>query len=90
MEMTDSSQQNCGCGPQELVAQTHQAARNSGIPYGGENALVRYDTSAYAQVESESPGLLAFYYLRLCSDLMTNDVNWSNFCQFVTAMGYIS
>ncbi|GIQ81671.1 glycoside hydrolase, family 14, partial [Kipferlia bialata] len=52
LEMTDASQAkfNAGCMPEELVRQTMDDAYGY-TTYSGENALTRYDWSAYATVE---------------------------------------
>jgi beta-amylase len=89
LEMRDSEQPaSCLCGPEELVGQTLQAAKNAGIGYEGENALPRYDTSAYQQIQYESNRVMriqGFDYLRLDSTLLSGG-NWNNFISFVKQM----
>eukprot|EP00295_Goniomonas_pacifica_P040137 CAMPEP_0175994744 /NCGR_PEP_ID=MMETSP0108-20121206/54757_1 /TAXON_ID=195067 ORGANISM="Goniomonas pacifica, Strain CCMP1869" /NCGR_SAMPLE_ID=MMETSP0108 /ASSEMBLY_ACC=CAM_ASM_000204 /LENGTH=452 /DNA_ID=CAMNT_0017326811 /DNA_START=1 /DNA_END=1359 /DNA_ORIENTATION=+ len=76
MEMLDASQpSDCDCGPQELVAQTKQAAINANVPYGGENALPFLDAGGYKQVEAAASELGkpidAFSFLRLTQQLVS-------------------
>eukprot|EP00698_Gefionella_okellyi_P012059 TRINITY_DN3220_c0_g1_i2.p1 TRINITY_DN3220_c0_g1~~TRINITY_DN3220_c0_g1_i2.p1 ORF type:complete len:415 (-),score=75.70 TRINITY_DN3220_c0_g1_i2:1163-2407(-) len=90
MEMLDSEQPaSCDCGPQQLVAQTRTDAWAAGLHYGGENALARYDQTAYQTIEAASDvgGRLisAFTYLRLDSTLLTGS-NWQVFSSFVSNM----
>lgn len=89
LEMKDSEQQNCNCAPEELVHQTEYSAKNYNVKYFGENALQRYDTTAYNQILSESyytgQAIGGFTYLRL-SDTLFQGSNWSNFCNFVNSM----
>jgi len=88
LEMKDSEQQNCGCAPQELVKQTKQAAQYFNIPYSGENALPRYDNTAYSQILSQATSvkiLHSFTYLRLGNALFDNN-NWNSFKSFVQSM----
>ena len=63
------------------------AAARVGIPYGGENALARYDSTAYATVQraAQTDHLRAFYYLRL-SDILLQSGNLDTFALFVNAM----
>eukprot|EP01130_Rhizamoeba_saxonica_P002259 TRINITY_DN1209_c0_g1_i2.p1 TRINITY_DN1209_c0_g1~~TRINITY_DN1209_c0_g1_i2.p1 ORF type:complete len:420 (-),score=92.22 TRINITY_DN1209_c0_g1_i2:25-1284(-) len=89
LEMKDNEQQNCNCAPAELVGQTMYAAKDSNIPYSGENALPRYDVGAYQQIEYETTRvrpLHAFTYLRLTDELLQNGDNWNNFKSFVGRM----
>ena len=91
MEMRDNEQPaSCACGPAELVDQTENEAFSHNIGYGGENALPRYDTTAYQQIQSQSyragsKPISSFTYLRL-SDTLFQGQNWSNFCNFVQTM----
>jgi beta-amylase len=90
LEMKDSEQPSeCKCGPYELVQQTKQAAKNSKGHFSGENALQRYDTTAYNTIKDQATSLNwnidAMTYLRLTDELMS-DSNWDNFKNFVNDM----
>ena len=90
LEMKDSEQPaECKCGPYELVQQTKQAALNYKGSYSGENALQRYDQTAYDTIKNQATSLgtdiEAFTYLRLTDDLMSG-VNWDTFAAFVSDM----
>lgn len=90
LEMQDSEQPaSCACGPVELVGQTMTQALNAGLKYSGENALVRYDNTAYSQIEYESDRIYhpinGFTYLRLSPTLLQGQ-NWNNFKGFVYNM----
>lgn len=86
LEMKDSEQPaECASGPQELVQNVMQATKGKGLQFGGENALPRYDTTAYGQIESYKSNLHAFTYLRLSSDLLSGD-NFNHFKDFVNNM----
>jgi beta-amylase len=93
LEMKDSEQPSeCKCGPYELVQQTKQAAKNANGHYSGENALQRYDTTAYSTIKSQATSLNwnidGMTYLRLTNDLMSGS-NWNNFQSFVNDMYYL-
>jgi beta-amylase len=90
LEMRDSEQPSYAqCGPEELVTQTAKAAFSNGVKYCGENALQRYDTTAYSEIlhQATSNGgvISSFTYLRLTSDLLSGS-NWNNFENFVNQM----
>lgn len=90
LEMRDSEQpSSCNCAPEELVGQTLVAAKNAGIGYEGENALPRYDNSAYQQIQYEAnrvTRIQGFDYLRLDSTLLSSGNNWNTFVSFVQQM----
>ncbi len=93
LEMKDSEQPaECKCGPFELVRQTKQAAINNGVDFHGENALQRYDQTAYDTIKSQASALGVptggFTYLRLTDDLLSGS-NWDTFKRFVNDMMYI-
>lgn len=93
LEMKDSEQPSeCKCGPYELVQQTKQAALNKGAKYSGENALQRYDQTAYDTIKSQTTSfgkdISEFTYLRLTDSLMTG-TNWNTFTKFVNDMKYL-
>eukprot|EP00408_Alexandrium_pacificum_P063007 CAMPEP_0171172796 /NCGR_PEP_ID=MMETSP0790-20130122/9899_1 /TAXON_ID=2925 /ORGANISM="Alexandrium catenella, Strain OF101" /LENGTH=409 /DNA_ID=CAMNT_0011637655 /DNA_START=72 /DNA_END=1302 /DNA_ORIENTATION=+ len=86
LEMRDTEQSSsCGSGPQELVQKVASSAKAAGVPFSGENALPRYDTTAFGQIESYRSFLTHFTYLRLCNDLL-QDNNFNNFKDFVNRM----
>ncbi|KAF0930120.1 hypothetical protein E2562_030293 [Oryza meyeriana var. granulata] len=88
MEMRDEQQpEHAGCSPELLVQQVRAAARAARVGLAGENALERYDESAFAQVvaTAASAGLGAFTYLRMNKKLFDGD-NWRQFVSFVKAM----
>jgi len=86
LEMQDSEQPaECACGPFELVQQAHAAADSRYAAFSGENALQRYDQTAYDTIKSQAVGADAFTYLRLNDDLMSGP-NWDSFARFVSDM----
>lgn len=86
LEMKDSEQPSeCASGPEELVGQVSSAAESQGIKFNGENALPRYDSTAYNKIESYKNRLSSFTYLRLSDDLL-NGENLNNFKNFVSEM----
>ncbi len=90
LEMQDSEQPaSCACGPYELVQQTKTAAKNNNIGYSGENALARYDQTAYNTIEAQATSagftISSFTYLRLDSTLMQQN-NLNTFESFVSTM----
>lgn len=86
LEMRDSEQSSdCASGPQELVAQVFAAGRSKGVVTNGENALPRYDDTAYQQISSYRNDLQSFTYLRLGGDLLKDD-NLGKFKNFVAQM----
>lgn len=86
LEMRDSEQSAaCGSGPEELVGQVISAAKGHGVSFSGENALPRYDGSAYDKIESYRSSLEGFTYLRLSGDLL-QDNNLNGFRDFVNKM----
>jgi len=86
LEMRDSEQDSsCASGPEELVNQVVAAASGNQLTFNGENALVRYDNTAYEKILSYSNKLQAFTYLRLSDDLLQGS-NFDNFKTFVSNM----
>lgn len=86
LEMADSEQPaKCASGPEELVNQVANAASSKGIHFNGENALPRYDTTAYNKILSYKSRLSGFTYLRLSDTLLQGD-NFNNFKNFVNQM----
>lgn len=88
-EMADQEQpSSADCGPFELVGQTLDEARAVGIGYASENALPRYDDTAYSTILYNARRILkisGFTYLRLTADLLSG-ANWSRFRGFVSKM----
>ncbi|KAF5477679.1 hypothetical protein F2P56_004296 [Juglans regia] len=91
MEMKDGEQPgNASSSPQGLVRQVKMATRRARIELAGENALERYDASAYGQVLETSRsdsgnGLCAFTYLRMNKRLFEQE-NWRHLVHFVKSM----
>eukprot|EP01123_Difflugia_compressa_P005794 TRINITY_DN17901_c0_g1_i1.p1 TRINITY_DN17901_c0_g1~~TRINITY_DN17901_c0_g1_i1.p1 ORF type:complete len:454 (-),score=67.50 TRINITY_DN17901_c0_g1_i1:42-1211(-) len=90
LEMRDNEQpgSTCCCSPENLVGMTLQAAKNANIGYQGENALARYDQTAYSTIEYESTRVFpinGFTYLRLGSTLLQTS-NFATFKTFVSQM----
>ncbi|CAK8539541.1 unnamed protein product [Lathyrus sativus] len=85
MEMKDREQpDHANCSPEGLVNQVKMATKIAGGELAGENALERYDSSAYGQVLATS-GLSAFTYLRINKRLLEGE-NWRQFVDFVVSM----
>ncbi|KAI7994063.1 hypothetical protein LOK49_LG11G02225 [Camellia lanceoleosa] len=91
MEMRDKEQpENANCSPEGLVRQVKMATKTAGTELAGENALERYDASAYSQVLATSRsdsgnGLCAFTYLRMNKQLFEEE-NWRQLVEFVKNM----
>ncbi|KAG2676518.1 hypothetical protein I3760_12G056200 [Carya illinoinensis] len=91
MEMKDGEQQgNAESSPEGLVRQVKMTTRSARTELAGENALERYDASAYEQVLKTSRsdsgnGLCAFTYLRTNKKLFEAE-NWRHLVYFVTSM----
>jgi len=91
LEMQDAEQgSECECGPYELVGQTKTSAMNVNIHYSGENALERYDQTAYDTIKTQATrygeDIHKFTYLRLSSTLTDDWNNWNTFEGFVNDM----
>jgi len=89
-EMRNSEQPtgSCCCNPETLIYQTLQAAKSVGIHYQGENALPRFDQTAYNTILYESNRVFVidgFTYLRLSNTLMQSS-NLGTFTSFVNQM----
>ncbi|KAK4536362.1 hypothetical protein CDCA_CDCA08G2387 [Cyanidium caldarium] len=64
-EMSDGEQPVGKCSPEGLVRMLREAAAANGVPLGGENALPRYDPSAFKKILQQSkPGMLKRYVPR--------------------------
>ncbi|PIA58469.1 hypothetical protein AQUCO_00500422v1 [Aquilegia coerulea] len=98
IEMRNSEQsEDAKCGPEELVQQVFSAGWREKIEVGGENALSRYDRTAYNQilknarpngVNKDGPPKLrmaSMTYLRLSDELFQNK-NFRIFKTFVRKM----
>jgi len=86
LEMRNYEQpSSCASVPESLVRQTIDAASSKAIPYAGENALPRYDRSAYDQIVSNKWAMSAFTYLRLNPTLLDGQ-NFNEFTRFVNNM----
>eukprot|EP01018_Ginkgo_biloba_P012649 Gb_02987 [translate_table: standard] len=96
-EMKDSEQpQHARCSPEGLLKQVTLAARKADVALAGENALARYDESAYTQIiaksnlklrdsNQHSNPMCAFTYLRMNQQLFQSE-NWRHFVWFVRNM----
>ena len=95
LEMKSSEQpSNARSNPEALVSQTRKAAEVKGVRFRGENALQRYDRTAYSQIIAQSrystgEPVDGFTYLRLTSDLVNNDSYYNDFKWFVSQMALI-
>merc|ERR1712137_73404 len=86
LEMRDSEQDSsCFSGPEELVQQVIGAVSSAGVILNGENALPRYDSTAYNKILSYCNRLHTFTYLRL-GDTLLNGNNFEVFKGFVNYM----
>ena len=93
VQQTKAAAGAAGIGAPKLVHQQHLAQRMSACRmgragYGGENALARYDQTAYNTIESQSQSIAEFTYLRLGPTLMQSG-NFQTFQGFVEAMANI-
>jgi len=90
-EMKDNEQPGNACSsPESLVGQTLNSAAGL-VDYQGENALPRYDTTAYNTIKYEATRVFpihAFSYLRLGNNLLQGS-NWANFKNFVNNMNNV-
>jgi len=87
LEMLDSDHDPaCESGPEGLVKQVKLGAKSAGIAFNGENALARYDDTAYKTIESYRNGMKDFTYLRLGPMLTEYDGNFDRFKAFVQRM----
>jgi len=86
LEMRDSEQDSsCASSPENLVKQVLNAVNSKSLTFNGENALPRYDNTAYNQILSYSNNLHAFTYLRLGDTLLSSN-NFNTFRSFVGNM----
>ncbi|KAL2653369.1 hypothetical protein R1flu_021497 [Riccia fluitans] len=100
IEMKDEEQPpQAACSPESLLRQVTVASRTAGVRLAGENALPRFDQSAYNQVvkksrlrfnlngdsNEEQEPMCAFTYLRMSESLFQAE-NWRLFVSFVRHM----
>ncbi|KAM7525351.1 hypothetical protein LguiA_015253 [Lonicera macranthoides] len=91
MEMRDREQpENANSSPEQLVCQVKMVTKTAGTALAGENAVERYDASAFAQVletnKSDCGNALSeFTYLRMNRRLF-EDENWRQLVEFVRNM----
>ncbi|KAF5460259.1 hypothetical protein F2P56_020142 [Juglans regia] len=91
MEMKDGEQAgNAESSPEGLVRQVKMATRSARTELAGENALERYDASAYGQVletsrSNSGNGLCAFTFLRMNKKLFEEE-NWRHLVHFIKSM----
>uniref|UniRef100_A0A7S2NZC0 Beta-amylase n=1 Tax=Zooxanthella nutricula TaxID=1333877 RepID=A0A7S2NZC0_9DINO len=84
MEMRNREQTGAENNPETLVDQVIHAAQDAGIELGGENALQRYDMTAYDEILSYKKALSSFTYLRLSKTLLSSGLE--DFKEFVRRM----
>jgi len=85
LEMSNHEQdQQCMSNPEGLVKQVAEAARSNGASFNGENALPRYDRTAYDKILQQRGNLHAFTYLRLTPELLNG--GFGEFKSFVDRM----
>jgi len=71
LEMRNHEQPSeCKSQPEDLVNQVRNAAVQKQIHFNGENALPRYDWTAYEKILQNKRDLFAFTYLRLTQQLL--------------------
>lgn len=83
LEMRNTEQPD-SCQPENLVNQVKAAAMRKGVHFNGENALPRYDWTAYEKILAHKDALSAFTFLRLDQKLVTE--GFDNFKRFVQSM----
>ncbi|KAK2957233.1 putative Beta-amylase 2, chloroplastic [Blattamonas nauphoetae] len=86
-EMRNQEQpSSAACGPEDIVYTVLQACKSSGCMVAAENALPRYDTTAYGTILNnckKGTKVNAVTYLRLTDELTNNNENWKQFQLFV-------
>jgi beta-amylase len=90
LEMRDAEQSAAAqCGPEELVAEVFYDVSKLGATVSGENALERYDWTAYSTImnacKQDGKVCDAFTYLRLSDNLLSGN-NFNTFKSFVAQM----
>lgn len=86
LEMRNTEQrEECHSRPEEMVMQVAMATGSAGVEFSGENALLRYDRTAFAQVRSYKAHLGSFTYLRLRADLLEPQ-SLARFAEFVSSL----
>lgn len=90
-EMSNNEQpSDSRCQPEDLVNQVIQATRQSGVTMSSENALERYDSTAYNRVIQNTCNkggkVEAFTYLRLNDKLVYNQNNLNEFKRLVSSI----
>lgn len=85
--------QHAQCSPEGLLRQVTEATRKTGVALAGENALQRFDGSAYAQIihnsnfklhgtKDNKSQMCSFTYLRMNKQMFQSE-NWHRFMWFV-------
>mmetsp|Transcript_19937 Transcript_19937/g.52917 ORF Transcript_19937/g.52917 Transcript_19937/m.52917 type:complete len:567 (-) Transcript_19937:143-1843(-) len=86
LEMRNTEQPaECSSNPEMLVVQAISAAEQAGAPFGGENALPRFDDRAYNKMLEHRDRIHAISYLRQFPALVETG-NLARFSRFVTLM----
>ena len=90
-EMRDNEQPaSCASKPEELVKSVRDSAYSNSINFSAENALPRYDQTAYDTIVSQSSQqgkVSRFTFLRLCDDLINQLSGFANFVSRMNAIG---
>lgn len=90
-EMTNNEQpSSASSNPQGLVSQVLSAAKSAGCKVAAENALPRYDATAYNRIIdnacNKGTKVEALTYLRLTSQLVNNTANFNEFKRLVSTL----
>lgn len=92
-EMLDSEQDygKCKSQPEELVQTVRKAANSVRVPFSAENALPRFDETAYNTIIRQSASdpckPLRFTYLRLGQDLLNKFAPFTTFVAKMNQLG---
>ena len=86
LEMTGKDY-SASSDPEGLVSEVLHEAQKHGLEFEGENAIERYDWSAYKQIINwVSKGLSTFTFLRMTKKLMEDKQTWDDFKEFTRQM----
>lgn len=89
LEMRNSDQHNCGCGPEDLVSLTRGSAWRNHIKYSGENALPTGSERGYSAIIGQSRAngrsITSFTYLRMFPWIFETD-NFRRYSNFIQQM----
>lgn len=90
-EMSNNEQsQDAKCAPENLVYQVLMACKNANVAMSAENALARYDATAYNRIITNACNrggkVAAFTYLRLTDNLVYNGQNLNEFKRLISTI----